>query len=403
MSAAAAEKKDMEAPKSEAAGAIPKFKVNEALFLPSEWDDYPLKRDDKHTNKVVQPDFAPFCDVSKPEPLPHGYIFQSIDSSHSESLELVCSFLNANSDGRFKEEPGHLKWVLDVPAKNFPRGDAVLSGCVIGVRPEADTQKLVGVIAARPIVYRVDGRVVCSLEVVKLCTLREFRGKRLAAVMMRELYRRAHGWGIATGTLFVLPRQLPALFTVGPIKLLRRELTGAGAKRATPKPNKNIDLVRFANMRDVGRMMKIYRQYAVDAENVGWRLYREYNRREFEHHFLKRGDVMSYVIRTDKGDVKDYVSLYVLTEAETGNRVAYIQFISFLNAKLLELFAQNLLYILARNQFSAVYIADIGGVGEVLREKLEFLEVPDTTGWLYQFNYNTRTIDAAQLQVPPVY
>src|SRR5271157_6065967 len=52
-----------------------KHKINEALFRPSEWDDYPLKRDDKHTNKIVQPDFAPFCDADNAEPLPDGFEF----------------------------------------------------------------------------------------------------------------------------------------------------------------------------------------------------------------------------------------------------------------------------------------------------------------------------------------
>lgn len=396
---------DETAKKKEKAFTTTDFKVNEALFLPSEWDDYPLKRDDKHTNKVVQPDFAPFCDVTQAEPLPQGFQFVSypVAECSDETIETLCRFLNDNADAHFLVDAARLRWTLAVPANNFPRCAHVLAGCVIGVKPtSAAPQELVGLIASRPVVYRIDGRVICSLEVVWMCTLKKFRGKRLAAVMMRELYRRAYGWGVSTGMLFVLPRQLPALYTTGPIRLLRRSLTDSDRKSNIPKPNKNIDLVRFANMRDVGRMMKIYHRYASDMENVGWRLYREYNRREFEHTFLKRGDVMTYVIRTDRGDVKDFVSLYALVEPASGARVAYIHFISFLNGKLLELFAQNLLYILARNQFAAVYIADVGGVGDVLCERLHFSEVSGSAGWLYQFNYNTLTIDASQLQWAPV-
>ena len=33
--------------------------INESLFRQSELDDYPLKRDDKHTNKIIQPEFSP--------------------------------------------------------------------------------------------------------------------------------------------------------------------------------------------------------------------------------------------------------------------------------------------------------------------------------------------------------
>jgi GNAT superfamily N-acetyltransferase len=383
--------------------------VNEALFRPSEWDDYPLKRDDKHTNKIVQPDFAPFCDVTKPEALPDSFQFSSIDVRDENSLKRMCNFLNANYKYTFVFDTTHVRWALDVPVANFPRSAEVLKGCVICVHPTSSPDKLVGLIASRPITYRVDGRVICTLEVAWLCTLQVIRGKRLASVLMKELYRRAYVWGISVGMLFTIPRQLPALFTVGTIKMVRRVFTSSDAEAI--HPNKNIDLVRFANLRDVSRMMKIYRKYAADQENSGWRLHREYNRREFEHTFLRRGDVMTYVIRTDRGDVKDFVSLYSLTESgssstEPTKTIAYIQFISFLNDKLLELFMQNVLFIMHRNKFSAVYIADLGGVGETLRTKLGFEDVPENmiaSGYMYQFNYNTNTIDAAQSTISPMF
>lgn len=376
--------------------------VNEALFRPSEWDDYPLKRDDKHTNKIVQPDFAPFCDITRPEPLPEPFQFVSLDVRDEVSLKRMCTFLNANYKSPFVFDSKHVRWVLDVPVINFPRSAEVLKGCVICVQPTASPDKIVGMIASRPITYRVDGRVVCTLEVGWLCTLQDVRGKRLASVLMKELYRRAYVWGVSVGMLFTIPRQLPALFTVGPIKMLRRTF----AESESIQPNKNIDLVRFANLRDVSRMMKIYRTYAADQENMAWRLHREYNRREFEHTFLRRGDVMTYVIRTDRGDVKDFVSLYSLTEVGSTavpKTVAYVQFISFLNEKLLELFMQNVLFIMSRNNFSAVYIADLSGVGEVLRTKLGFEDVEDSSqNYMYQFNYNTTTIDVSQSTISPI-
>lgn len=375
-------------------------KINEALFRPSEWDDYPLKRDDKHTNKIVQPDFAPFCDAEHPEPLPVGFKFQDCDVRDEACLKRLCTFLNANfMPTLFLFETAHVRWVLDVPTNNFPRAHLVRAGCVFCV---VAGDIIAGLIAARPVTYRIDGRVVCSLEVVWMCTLQDVRGKRLAAVMMKELYRRAFTWGIANGMFFVIPRQLPALHTVGPIRMYRRMIAAPPDDNA-PLPNKNIDLVRFANLRDVSRMMKIYRKYASDSENTGWRLHRELNRREFEHLFLKRGDVMTYVIRTDRGDVKDFVSLYEMTEQEknTPRRVAYIHFVSFVNEKLLELFLQNILFILAANKISALYVADTGGVGDTLRSKLQFQEAPTNPGFMYHFNLNTTTISAAQLQLSP--
>lgn len=372
--------------------------VNAALFGPSEWDDYPLKRDDKHTNKIVQPDFAPFCDINHPEPLPDKFSFVNCNLSDEIFLKKICAFLNTKSDSSlFIFDPKHLKWVLDVPVHNFPRGDDVKNGCVFCVMT-GDT--IAGFIAARPITYRIDGRVVYSLEVIWMCTLPELRGKRLAAVMMKELYRRAYKWGVSTGITFTLPRQLPALHTVGPIRLLRKILDNPDDPIT---PNKNIDLVRFANMRDVSRMMKNYRIYASDHETMAWRLHREYNKREFEHTFLKRGDVMTYVIRTERGDVKDFVSLYELTEKTSQKRVAYIHFISYASDKILELFLQNVLYVIASNKFHAVYIADIGAVGETLRSKLHFQDAPTDPGFMYHFNFNTTSINPSQLQISPTF
>lgn len=370
--------------------------VNESLFRPSEFDDYPLKRDDKHTNKIVQPDFAPFSDVNKQEKLPEGFSFVSIDIRDDAQLKKMCVFLNANHKNAslpFTFDAKHIKWLYDIPALNFPRAEAVISGCIISVQA---ADKMVGLIASRPITYRVDGRVICSLEVGLLTTLVDFRGKRLAAVMMRELYRRAYVWGVSVGMIFTLPRQLPALFTVGPIKMLKRTIV---AGDETLQPNKNIDLVRFANLRDLSRMMKIYRTYTTDQASVGARLHREYNRREFEHTFLDRTNVMTYIIRTEKG-IKDFASLYSVTEHGTNNQVAFIHFISFVNDKLLELFMQNLLFIISKNKFSAVYIADIAGVGPTLTQKLGFQETTEI-GWMYQFNYNTTTIDSSQCQISP--
>jgi len=364
--------------------------VNEALFRPSEWDDYPLKRDNKHTNKIVQPDFAPFNNSEEPEKLPDGFEFATLKTKDDQSLTTITEFLNENYEDSFEFKTDHVKWVLDTPNDTFPHIKQIRldGGCVIGVAT-SENAKLVGLIASRPITYCVDGRVVCSLGVVWMCTIAALRGKRLASVMMRELYRRAHKWGIDSGLIFCVPRQLPALYTVGPIRMLGRDLNTA----EPPKPNKNIHLVRFANRRDITRMMKIYKNY-----RDHWRLHREYNKKEFEHTFLRRGDVMTYVIRTDRGDVKDFVSLFELNH--NNKRIAYIHFISFLNDKILELFMQDVLYIMLRNKFDAVYISDVNGVGTPLTVTLGFEEVKDYhQNFLYQFNYNTKTIPPQECQI----
>jgi hypothetical protein len=153
-------------------------------------------------------------------------------------------------------------------------------------------------------------------------------------------------------------------------------------------------------MRDVNKMMKIYKSYS-----NRWRLHREYTRREFEHNFLRRGDVATYVIRTERGDVKDFVSITTATRMNKGipptrEKVAFIHFVSYLNEKLLELFLQNVLYILSHNGYASVCIEDVNGVGDVCRIKLGFEDLQ--TKWYYQFNYNTQTIGLSQTQFSSV-
>lgn len=356
-----------------------KVMINESLFRPSEWDDYPMKRDDKHTNKIIQPEF---CPLSEPSVLPQGFVFGTLNTSDDKDLQKLVVFLNANFDGAFQFDLKYVKWVLNAPTK--------ASGMQYVVTVTAGEGRLIGVVCSRPMTYRIDGRVINTIEVGWLCTLKELRGKRLASVLMKELYRRAYSAGqgpVDIGMLFTMKRQLPGLSLLGPSSILRRSLI------KDVEPTKNLDLIRFANLRDVSRMMKIYRNY-----RERWRIYREYTRRQFEHTFLRRGDVMTYVIRTDKGDVKDFISVCSLTRQDEGNgvatKIAYVHFISYLNEKLLMLFVQNVLHILSRNGFTDVYFEDIGGVGEVLRSKLNFEDV--SSQWYYQFNYNTKRIDLSE-------
>lgn len=351
--------------------------INESLFRQSEWDDYPMKRDDKHTNKIIQPEFAPLS--SEMESLPPGFNFIELDLMTDDSGECahIAQFLNENSENVFQYSKDFIKWTLVVPGQQ--RSIVLTVG--------AGNKKLIGIVCARPVCYRIDGRAIRSFEIGWLCTRKDMRHKRLAAVLMRELYRRIHSapFPMDVGMIFsVTDRQLPSLHVIGPSHFLFKNID------ETIKPNKNINLIRFANRRDLSRMMKLYKSY-----QPKWRMYREYTQDEFEHAFLKRGDVSTYVVRTDNGDVKDFISMSSLHHSEKGP-VAHIHFISFVNEKLLELFVQNILFILSKNDYSGVLIEDVNAVGEVLRTKLDFQDIH--TRWYYQFNYNTKLIGLDQTQ-----
>lgn len=363
--------------------------VNEALFAPSEWDDYPLKRDDKHQNRVVEPDFCPFGEGETP--LPSGFRFAALRLDADEDVRRACAFLNEHGpETRYHVSPARMRHALDVPCRNFPNAALVRETCALfAVETAGADPAIVGVIASRPITYRIDLQTVCTLEVGWLCTHAKTRGKRLAAILMKEMYRRAHAVGVDVGMLFSLPGRIPALATCGPVDVLCYELG-----QDEPMPTKNIDNIRFANKRDASKLLKIYRRY-----QERWRMHREMTGREFRHWHLERGNVSTYVMRTDRGDVKDFASLLELRAPDSEQRVAFVQTITYVNKPLLRVFLQNLVYIAQRCGFARLVLCDVHNVGETATE-LGF----SPTGqryWMYLFNYNTLAIGASQQQITP--
>ncbi len=350
------------------------------FYKPSEWDIYPMKRDEKYINKIIDLDY---CVNTTELELPDGFTLITMDVDNDIELKDVCEFLNRNYSSKMKMFDLNIcRWLLSTNhCESFPRiKDA--RQCIFFCRYQ---NIIVGSVAARPVTYRVDGRLVCTLEVLWVCVAHELQSRKLGVLLMKELHRRAEIAGLTIGMIFMTPKHLSALPVVGPMKMLMRKVD------KSDKSNKSIDMIRIATHRDVNKMMKIYKQYScrnVD-DPLHQRLYCEYNRNEFEHKFLYRDVVLTYVVCTVTGELKDFVSLVLYP-----NNVVYVQYVSFANEKILEIFMQNVLYIVAQMGYKVVYIRDVGGVGIPLKNSLRFEEQNDA--FLYQFNYNTMSIDNCQ-------
>ncbi len=166
------------------------------------------------------------------------------------------------------------------------------------------------------------------------------------------------------------------------------------------KPTNDIHQIRLANKRDIDELMKIYQHY---NNSKKYRMYRMYNKKEFEHLFLPKKDmVYTYVLTNSSGQIKDFVCINMFdchdTASGTTKKIAYVYYISFLNEMLLQLFMKNILYILKESGVDSVWCHEWFGVSQVLCESLSFEPRSITDkgiGW-YAFNYNTKVIQQSE-------
>lgn len=401
--------------------------VNSKLFQPSVWDDFPMKRDNRQTNFVIQSDFE--LDLPEKIKLPKG--FQFIELKIEDHSNRIAQFLNrhySNSPNKIVYTDEYLEFVYKSPKKHFKKLKNVpIDYWLIGVE-ERSSGEMYGFISAKPMTYYIDGRIVNGMFIDKLCTHKSCRGKRMSIVLLKEMYRKLHCIGNDCAAIFHTGSDLPfqgitqkssvlektfvknkeqleeARAEIQNLVEQRNQNTDPGVvkqlnnriselKSISIVPTNDIHQIRLANKRDVNDLMKIYYKYTNNH-----RFYRIYNKKEFENAFLPKKDMIyTYVLTNSQGEVKDFVTINVFYD-ENGRKIAYMWYISFFNEDLLNLFMKNVLFILKESDFDKVLCYEWFGIGDVLTEKLEFKKNDDVltpTAW-YAFNYNTKTISHAE-------
>lgn len=409
--------------------------VNNKLFQPSIWDDFPMKRNNKHTNKIIQPDFD--IDMPTKIKLPKG--FQFIELNLEQHSDRIANFLNEHYDplksntsvGDIVYSPEYIEYIYQSPKKHYKKlKDINIEHWLIGIE-QRESGEMYGFISAKPITYFIDGRVVNGMFVDKMCTHSELRGKQMCIVLMKELYRKLKEYECDCAAIFNTNRDIPFQPIVQPSKLLIRtfqtpslqshtdsndetisvlkekrdnetdvdniktinehiaQIENVNELQENIQPTSDIHQIRLANKRDIDDLMKIYNTYATKK----YRFYRIYNKKEFEHVFLPKRDLIyTYVLTNSQGEVKDFVTICVFIN-NRGEKVGYIQYISFFNEQLLQLFMTNILYIMKQSEIEHVIARETYGVSTVLQETLQFKQAENisSTGW-YAFNYNTKNI-----------
>lgn len=404
--------------------------INKKLFQPSIWDNFPMKRDNKYTDQIIQSDFK--MDITESIKLPNGFCFVELDVSRDAAR--ISDFLNnhytntvdVDVDGEGSKytnkiiySPEYIRYIYQTPRRHFKKLHHLSPAYwVFGVEGIVSGE-LYGFISAKPMTYTIDTRLVNGMLIDKLCTHKDARRKRMSIILLKEMYRK----------LGVIENECVAIFNTFydvPFRAITEkstllQLTFASdtqspsdlqkmekRRHATTDPKKikkiekkimamktdniwftkDIHNIRLANNRDVDKLMEIYDKY-----NHNYRFYRSYNKKEFEHDFLPRRDlVYTYVLTNSQGEVKDFISLLVFNNNEH-EKIGYIFYISFLNDELLKIFAKNVFYILKKSNFDKIVCNEWFGVSNVFKKTFNFkpINCGNISSW-YSFNYNTKTI-----------
>lgn len=400
--------------------------VNTKMFQPSVWDDFPMKRNNRLMNYVIQSDFE--LDLPDRIKLPKG--FQFIELKINDHSDRIAAFLNqhySDHPDRIVYTDEYIESIYKCSKKHFKKlRNIPIDYWLIGVE-DRSSGEMYGFVSARPMTYYIDGRIINGMFIDKLCTHTSCRNKKMAIVLLKEMYRKLRTVQNDCSAIFHTGSDLPFQGISQKSRVLEKtfikneeqlqearseieKLTEQRNVSSDPGiikqlnlrimelesisiiPTNDIHQIRLANKRDIDDLMKIYYKYTQN-----YRFYRIFNKKEFENTFLPKKDMIyTYVLTNSAGEVKDFVTINVFYDGNA-KKIAHIWYISFFNEDLLHLFMKNVLFILKESDFDKVLCHEWCGVSDVLTQKLEFKECKSitNTAW-YAFNYNTKTVSHSE-------
>lgn len=405
------------------------FQAN--LFQPSVWDEIPMKRDNKSMSVVIDPDYElGLDDYNTPVRLPNNFKFVTLSQHTPKDISMITLFLNEHyipskvSKNIYRYTSKFVEYKLCSPSGHFKNRDTIILAIV-----KQHTNNIYGLVVAIPILYYIDGNYINSYTIEWLATHTKFRGRKIAIVLQKELYRRLYNTGYSIGLLFSAPLILPFQSTTSPSRLLYKQLKytqseydksqieklkTARAKikdvqkikeinrlidELTPpqiQPTSVIHQIRLANKSDMASLYEIYYQRCQSK----FRIYRLYNQKEFEYTFTPIKDMIyTYVMTNSDGIIKDFITIYNLDNPDGMSKSAYLYYVTYPGkSEILKLFLQNVMYVLAQSGYETLYSHEYLDVSEVLLKHLDFTYINEHDKGIgfYTFNYNTKVISTSE-------
>ena len=256
-----------------------------------------------------------------PEP---GLEWKDVDMNQQNEIDKLYEFLKTNyvedEDHmfRFDYSKDFLKWHLTSP--NYCP-EWLIS--IVQLDTKKNKKKMVGFIAGIPIKVCIHGYDIELAEIDFLCVKKEFRNKRLAPLLIREVSRRIHlrnkWWAVYTsGTMLPKPfaettyyhRNLNVKKLVDVhFTYLPHNMNIARAKNLYKLPTE----LPFAGFRPMEE--KDVEQVYVLLENFEkqFKVHGYYDKDQVRHWFIPRKNVVYSYVREDKDNkITDFISFYNL-------------------------------------------------------------------------------------------
>ena len=249
--------------------------------------------------------------------------WKDVDMNQQNEIDKLYEFLKTNyvedEDHmfRFDYSKDFLKWHLTSP-NYFP--EWLIS--IVQLDKKKNKKKMVGFIAGIPIKINIYGTDMHLAEIDFLCVKKEFRNKRLAPLLIREVSRRIHvrnqWWAVYTsGTMLPKPFAQTTYYHRNLIvkKLvdihftyLPHNMNMARAKNLYKLPT-DLPFSGFRPMEE-----KDVEQVYVLLENVEkqFKVHGYYDRDQVKHWFVPRKNVVYSYVREVDGKVTDFISFYNL-------------------------------------------------------------------------------------------
>lgn len=352
---------------------------------------------------IVSFEIAAFESDTK-KPLPDGFEWEIIELDNTENLCKLRAFVNdfGNLPGQPKQRPDYSLAYL-----NWLRPEVLLT--IVS----AKKRQIVGSIGLFPICYVLDDFCVDSYFTGLFVVHPRLRNKGMETVLLQEVIRLAK---VKMNGLMV--SKLCPVSTIG--NKLKMEnlypLSRAGFRwmcrplnmdklaqtlmktKAGPReiemlnqtyqirPTKHIELFRRLSPEHVPF---VFVRYQEDCQEKHIRMRRVMNISEFEELYLPHDHLYSYVLQNGRGEIKDFISFYILRGAN-GFKYAYLAYITYPNDTILSILLRNTLYIAKRLDIDFFFVQDMGATMSGVLNALKFKDSGNRT-FYDLFNYRSKS------------
>jgi glycylpeptide N-tetradecanoyltransferase len=306
---------------------------------------------------------------------------------------------------RFDYSKEFLKWHLTAPGY-------LKTWHLVVMQTIENSTKMVGFISAIPVHLAILDKEIKMVEINFLCVQSNYRSKRLAPVLIKEITRRVHLQNIwqAVYTAGVLLPKPIAKCTYYHRNLNIQKLLDVKFTYLSPKMN----LARAKGIYKLPKELTINARSmkSTDVEFVytllngylkKFTIKAYYSKEEVAHWFLPRDKVVySYVIESEEGKITDFISFYSLPSSVLNHEThktlyaAYGFFNIAISVPLKEL-TKNALILAKNNGFDVYNCLNIMDNSNIFNELL--FSQGDGSLKYYFYNYECPTVEPHQLSL----